>query len=107
MRKNSYGPDGIQDDLSNALKSVKEARNGTAEHKRLRLYLEQILEKHGFETFRGRHESMPIGRVGDSAIVEVGSKRGTLAKYQGKTLRLAIVGRGGGTNGRIFAAKEL
>lgn len=107
MLKNSYAPDTVRDELTGALNSVKEAKNGTLEHKRARQLLEQVLKNNGFETFRGRHESMPIGKVGESAIVEVESRRGTLSKYHGKTLRLAVVGRGTGRNGRIFAAKEL
>jgi hypothetical protein len=104
---NNFLTDPIQDEVGDALKRVKESEKGSHEHRDARKSLEQTLRNHGFDIFMGRHESMPISRVGDSAIVEVGTRRGQLAKYHGKTLRLAIAGRGAGSNGRIFAAKEL
>jgi hypothetical protein len=104
---NNFTPDSINDEVRGWLERVQQSTKGTREHKEARERLEECLKRHGFETFRGRHESMPIGKVGDSAIVEVTSRRGQLAKYHGKTLRLAVAGRGKGSNGRIFAAKEL
>lgn len=104
---NTFSPDPIKDEVGEALARVQQAAKGTREHKEARRLLEECLRRHGFETFKGRHESMPISKVGESAIVEVDSRRGQLGKYHGKTLRLAIAGRGGGSNGRIFAAREL
>jgi hypothetical protein len=78
---------------------------GTKQYNAARKDLAQKLKDEGYEIFTGRHESLPISKVGESAVVSVESKRGGLGRYCGSTIRLAIAGRGKGTNGRIFAAK--
>lgn len=104
---NTFSPDSIEDDVGKALEKVRQSQKGTGDHRSAREALETILKERGFETFKGRHEAMPISKVGESAVVAVDTKRGLLARYRGKILRLAISGRGSGTNGRIFAAKEI
>lgn len=104
---NTFLQDSIKDEVGGVLEEVRQVAKGTSSHREVRARLEECLKRHGFHAFRGRHESMPIGKVGESAIVEVDSRRGQLGKYHGKTLRLAVAGRGRGRNGRIFAVKEL
>jgi len=105
--KNEFFPDEQLDQIGQALQAIRGMKAGTKQREVARKELIEKLKDEGYDIFRGRHESLPIGRVGDSALVSVRSGKGGLARYRGSTIRLAIAGRGKGSNGRIFAAKSL
>jgi hypothetical protein len=96
-------PDPCNDDIGQVLRKILEVKNWNNAKRALAAELDRLLKDNRYTIFDGKPSRFHISRRGESYLYDVpAGKRGVLAKYRGRRIRLLC--RSSLTYGCSFAA---
>jgi len=88
-------PDTYLDEVGTAIRRLKKQPHRSTEWIRHRELLETLLSQKRYHRFRGSPYRYHLQRIGDSCLFRVpANRRGHLARFRGKTIRLVCVSSG-------------
>lgn len=97
-------PDILTDDLGKVLRRMRAMPRWNSEKMALAVEMRKLIKKHKYKTFGGHYARYRISQVGESCLYRVpNNKRGNLAAFRGKLIRLLCYYSGSHTD-RAYAA---